>query len=204
MKSSAVTGSPLDHLAFLRSLKTQVCGSTCFQLSATPGTILPFASAAHSPSNMSRITLLAGTPVASAASRVSGSEPLLRTSSCVSCSFTPAGTVAAAARPAEASSTAHASAFIVQFEFMFVALPDKNWRACGPPWLMERLGLPWKTGRLACQSARIYRRPQRRLVGSNPSAISMPCLAAPAAWIHPAHLLTTGGRLPLGQKKARP
>ena len=38
-QSCAVTGSPFDHFALGRSLNTQVVAFTCFQLSATPGTV---------------------------------------------------------------------------------------------------------------------------------------------------------------------
>src|SRR6185369_7242725 len=96
-QSCAVTASPLDHLAFWRSLKTQVVALVCFQLSATPGTILPSASLAVRPSNRSRVMLLAPTVSAMAGSSDSGSEPLLRISVCVACSCTPAATTAARA-----------------------------------------------------------------------------------------------------------
>src|SRR5512140_1298098 len=94
-KSCAVTGSPLDHLALGRSLNTQVSGSVCFQLSATPGTVLPVESVAVRPSNRSRARLLAPTDSAMAGSRDSGSEPLLRTSVWVGWSWTPGGITAA-------------------------------------------------------------------------------------------------------------
>src|SRR5512140_939369 len=107
-KSCAVTGSPLDHLAFCRSLKTQVTGLVCCQLSATPGTILPALSLAVSPSKRSRVRLFAPTDSARAGSSVSGSDPLLRTSVWVGCSWTPGGITAAVAGTARARNRATA------------------------------------------------------------------------------------------------
>ena len=94
-KSCATTGSPFDHLAFGRNLKTHVKASDCDQSSATPGTILPRASLAVSGSNRSSTMLAAPTDSISAGSRDSGSEPLLRMIVWVECNVTPAGTTAA-------------------------------------------------------------------------------------------------------------
>src|SRR5436190_17256825 len=112
-KSCATTGSPLDHLAFWRSLNTHVVGFVCFQLSATPGTMLPAESFAVRPSNRSRVMLLAPTDSALAGSSVSGSEPLLRISVCEACSCTPGGSTAAAAPNARNSAASRREIFFI-------------------------------------------------------------------------------------------
>src|ERR1035437_4905957 len=172
-KSSAVTGSPLDHLAFLRNLKTQVVASVCFQLSATPGTVLPFASLAVKPSNKWRVRLLAPTDSASAGSSVSVSEPLLRIRVWVELSCTPGGMTAAwLTTKAAARETLHTVCFKIGFLFCLL-VSRTNYRAP----LASLSAAAWP-----CQCQHTSRTRARSDGGGNPATRAASCRSGCDAW----------------------
>ena len=146
-KSSAVTGSPLDHFAFLRRWKIKVLLSVVSQLSATPGIVLPAASWFTKPSSKSRITFDSGTPSVLCGSIDATSVPLPRTSSCTSANLVPAGTLAAMVEK-EVVATARLAprrrACVILFLYMhklqvFILHPWLLWRASRTKRLALRL-----------------------------------------------------------------